>query len=269
MHDDIQKEQAIQKLNREKKRITGFEAPMYLEQKFEKVRAKLFAVFDPFVGDGKHDNTLGRFLQLINGIENGLYASIYHLNTIEKKERAIKKIAISIFKEVPIPANTTGSIGGGDTRQLDYEYQAFHLALRRTFEYLAQLVSYTLDLKRCTFRELPKAIKKKELTPFNEKMISCHEKIMRDCSELIGPRNNGGQSIRDQIAHYDAVDFGCFNVAWYDEKLTVFFAGGGHKTGPNTKATLASILGADVEKVESAVFDMLSAMNFPLEDHIH
>jgi len=263
MESDLQRIRASQELMRAQNQITGFRAPEYLEKKFREIREDLFIVFDPFVGDGYHDNELGRFLELINAIENGLYASLYHLQSVEQMEMAIKDIAIAIFREIPVPDNRTGSIGGGDTRQLDYEYQAFHFALRRTLEYLAQLVAYTFGIKIGSFRELAKKVQNRDPTKLSLRVVDCHKVIMQDCTDLIGPRSNGRQTIRDQIAHYDSVDFGCLNVAWYGGSLKVFFSGGGHKTGPDTKASLSAILGQDVKKVEGAIFEMLSAMDFP------
>ncbi len=149
---------------------------------------------------------------------------------------------------------------------MDFEYQAFHFALRRTLEYTAQLVGYSFGTQVSSFRKLKKGIADKQPELLVKAAVECHSALMERLADLIPPKDER-QSVRDRIAHYNDVKFGTLNVSWEGDELKVFVAGGGHKANREIES-LAKVLTNDLMLVETAVFDLLRSIDFPSGEYI-
>jgi len=72
---------------------------------------------------------------ILTSVQEGLYASLYHLIRTESIENAGLAIAERHAPSLGMPPSS--GAGGGNSRALNCEYQAFAFAIRRTLEYLA------------------------------------------------------------------------------------------------------------------------------------
>ena len=122
--------------------LAGFELPPDSRRRFLALHASLTAMPRPpllarlTIEGGSRKDWLTPLTEAVLGhVQEGLAAYHYHLSNIELIEHEITALAQRSLAELQIP--TPSAIGGGNTRRLNFEYQAFVFAARRTMEYLA------------------------------------------------------------------------------------------------------------------------------------
>lgn len=125
------------------------------------------------------------------------------------------------------------AVAGGNTRRMNFEYQAFVFALRRTLEYFAVSVGafFKHDVHRIP--KLAHIISGAEPRDISEKVSLVLEESLRKLSDILPP-DNKERSVRDQLAHWRAVDAGVFNItrAYGSNRILIAICGGGENLRP-------------------------------------
>jgi len=212
--------------------VSGFNTPKRCTIDFKRLHEKIIA--DPLPETLKHlikKSDKGRdwltiFRSAILGnVQEGLTASYYHLLNIESIENEMIAIASKEIQNIDLK---NGGISGGNTSKLNYEYQAFVFALRRTLEYLASSISSFFKCEGNRIRHVEKMIKGREPKEINEKISKIVSKAIVQLADIL-PSNDDGLSVRDTLAHWKAVDAGIFNISEHDDEIIITLVGGGEK----------------------------------------
>ncbi len=106
------------------------------------------------------------FWGFFGDVKHGLAAAHYHLQNLEAIESGVYSHAMgNIPKLLP---EKSGSIAGGSSLRLDFEYQAFIFALRRTLEYSAHSIAAYFKTEVKGFRKLARTIGEAHSTTPND-----------------------------------------------------------------------------------------------------
>lgn len=159
-----------------------------------------------------------RHSDAMSSVESAVSAAYYHGEHLAQMEHLILAYP---QREAAMKILGNATIGGGNTRKLDFEYQAFIFAYRRALDYLALAIAALLKQEFHSFRELPKSLERHADVPWVQTLVAMHGKH----SPKLGNFMNTGDklSTRDRIAHYEAVPAGCLNCT----PRGIFLAGGG------------------------------------------
>lgn len=208
-------------------------------------------------------------------LREGLGASYYHAeNAATLEQRAVKAAANALERLEPGDHPSVKQIY---TRKLNYEYQAYRLALRRTLDYLAVTVCAFFKRPCNSINGVEKALKKAtDELDRRDRIVPCVNQVRVDLADIIGV---GFLSVRDQIAHWAAVEAGTLAIHWGKNLTAVSMAKGGEKLDPwvfsfepprpiNYGVTtgfhrLGLKLREQIERVETAIFAVLGELGFP------
>ena len=166
-----------------------------------------------------------RFMQGLDACRSGYAAARYHLSRQNEIEHAIH-LALEPFDfSERLQRGTTTAFSA--TRKLHYEYQAFVLAYRRSLDGLAYCLSTFFRQEQTSFRRFCKVLPKYHpasvaiaLAETTSLHISKFDFVIAD---------ERGKSVRDRIAHREAVQAGTINVGTFGTQLV----GGGENLLPN------------------------------------
>jgi hypothetical protein len=113
---------------------------------------------------------------------------------------------------------------GGNTRKLDFEYQAYVLAYRRCLEYLAIGLCGYFRIKSNSFKRLPRTLQnvRKKDRHVAAALSAVHANFVEELAFVLSAET-GPHSTRDLISHYEYVDAGVVNLTPHGFVL----AGGG------------------------------------------
>ena len=204
-------------------------------------------------------------------VREGLGASYYHAGNAEEIEAEMMKRCTDALEALEAP--DWPSVTRLYTRKLNYEYQAFQFALRRTLDYLARAAAAFFKTECASINGLAKALDRTDFPEISGRVIACVEGAREDLADVIEKPN-----VRDQIAHYEAVEAGQLNIHWGKNFTIVSLAAGGEKFSPFMFSTnppprrygssigfhrLAPALRNQLERVEQLVFDVLAELGFP------
>lgn len=211
---------------------------------------------------------------VLTSVQEGLYASQYHLTRVESIEDAVVEIAKRHAPSLDMPPGS--GAGGGNSRALNCEYQAFAFAIRRTLEYLAVATAAFFKTECHSIRRLGGAINSREPADIRSRVQSAlaeHLPLLRD---ILPDDKHSDRSLRDRLAHWESVPAGSFNVSKTSWGYDIGVAGGGHELPPfrprpseaanssgqmvAASKTLGPVLREQYERVERAVFDVLGAI---------
>jgi hypothetical protein len=110
---------------------------------------------------------------------------------------------------------------------LSFEYAAFVFSVRRPLDYLAVCIGAYFKAQSHSARRVAKVID--DLPP-----VTARKKVQRRLRtgklvRLIGDPSN--RSVRDEMAHYRAIESGIYNVRWDSiaGRLEIVLAGGGER----------------------------------------
>ncbi|MBI1923275.1 hypothetical protein HYR99_03390 [Candidatus Poribacteria bacterium] len=217
-------------------KAASFELPEPTKKKFLSVHSlitttpQLATLSRLTIEGGSRKDWLKRFTSaVLDDVQEGLAASYYHLANIEHIEQEVISAALSTLAHLEQKIGTT--VGGGNTRKLNFEYQAFAFSIRRTMEYLAASVNAFFKRDGNRIRDLVASIKGAEPTELREKVRTKAEKLLQGLQDLLPPSRDD-LSVRDQLAHWKTVPAGHLNVTWTPTGILVGFAGGGQNINP-------------------------------------
>lgn len=142
----------------------------------------------------------------LTNIPDGLGASYYHLSNIEAIERGVTALAVT-HRHLWQPGQ---GVAGGNTARLDYEYQAFLFALRRTLEYLAKSVCAFFKQRHKSIKKVADTIKTAEPSDIRERVLATLKAGLDGLPSVLslGPK----RSPRDRLAHWETFDAGVLNI---------------------------------------------------------
>jgi hypothetical protein len=272
-------EQALRPVRDAVLEVVDFALPEEVAARFNRIeveiRAKPPAVARLVRKEGDRRNW---YLTFGNGVvwsvREGLGASHYHAaNAADLEERVVQAAADELAKLEPPDWPSVKPIW---TRKLNYEYQAYRFALRRTLDYLAVAVCAFFKQECNSINGVSKALKNaSEELERRDCVVARVSRARDDLEDIIGI---GKMSLRDEIAHWEAVDAGIFKIHWGKNFTIASLAEGGERLQPwlfssdepprNYGAAigfhrLAPRLRAELERVETAVFEILAELGFP------
>ena len=145
---------------------------------------------------------------LLGDVQNAFAGALYHCQQLRDIEQAVM-VAIEKYNYRQALINST--IGGGNTLKLDFEYQAFVLAARRTLEYLTRTMSARFKDKTNSFKDISKTINRFSSDAARESLSKIHLEYSGEFEFLVS--SGSRKSTRDLISHYDFVSAGTVNLS--------------------------------------------------------
>lgn len=164
---------------------------------------------------------------ILNSLQEGLCATSYHLSKIEAMELDMLHIAETYVPKLGV-SPTSSAMAGGNSRGLNFEYQAFAFALRRSLEYLGVAVAAYFKADCHSIRALLKSIEGAaplERAQAIRVIYGHHTETLQD---VIPKDKDVKRSLRDRLAHWEAVGAGCFNLSRTPFGYSIGIFGGGH-----------------------------------------
>jgi len=186
----------------------------------------------------------GRFMQGLEACRGGYAASLYHLGRLEEIEDGLHEILSRFDFTRTFPPGSSAAFG--NTRRWDFEYQAFVLAYRRSLDGLAWGLSTYFKAEQSSFRQFAKALPKYHPASVATPLAAACARHMENFAFVMGAER--GLSVRDRIAHREAVQAGTINVGAYGHRII----GGGENLG------LADF--ADRQRLSEALRNRLHAL---------
>lgn len=175
--------------------------------------------------------------RMVNGmlgdVQNSLAGALYHCQQLRDLEIEVMA-AIEKFNYRQVLVNST--IGGGNTLKLDFEYQAFVLAARRTLEYLTRTMSARFKDKTNSFKDISRTINRFSSTIARDRLHGIHQEYSTEFEFLVSSGNK--KSTRDVISHYDFVSAGTVNLS----SRGFIIAGGAENLDPFMGQTLSEVV---------------------------
>lgn len=262
-------------------KAASFELPESTKKKFLSIHSSITAtpqlatLSRLTVEGGSRKDWLKRFTSaVLDDVQEGLAASYYHLANIEHIEQEVISAALSTLAHLEQKIGTT--LGGGNTRKLNFEYQAFAFSIRRTMEYLAASVNAFFKRDGNRIRNLVASIEGAEPVELSEKVRIKTGKLIQGLQDLLPSGDD--LSVRDQLAHWKTVPAGHLNVTWTPTDILVGFAGGGQNIHPWGSETglelkyeemggigfmhLTPVLQNQIMRVDDLIFSLYSEMGF-------
>lgn len=194
--------------------------------------------------------------------QDGLTAGYYHCRNVERIEHAVDDVARRIYANPPAEMPETNATI--TARKLTYEYQAFILALRRSFDYLAGALTLGFGCEQASsFKDVPKKLKHATTQDraAADALSAKIKPILMAFPEVFGDQK--GQSVRDQISHRRSVPGGQYTF-WFrpGNPVAVELNGGGENLpllGDHTQAPgrLCAILLARLVRFEDTFMDLV------------
>jgi hypothetical protein len=252
---------------KELERVAGYVPPTELSEPFSTLQQRLaHGLPDCLTHLHSHRSErvdwLRRFRSSVLGsLQEGVYASSYHLSRIQSIESEMLQIAEQFLPQLGKPVTSSG-MGGGNSRALNFEYQAFAFALRRTLEYLAVAVAsfFKSDCHsiRSLYRNLDGA------TPVDRALqiravLAEHMPALQD---VIPFDKDTRRSLRDRLAHWEAIPAGTFNVSRGPWGASIGLVGGGHnlrhpmttEPDPAFAELLSPVLRDQLERIHALIW---------------
>lgn len=249
--------------------LAGFDLPTEVERRFLAIWASLKADPKPpslarlTVGGGARRDWYMPLVGFILGdVQEGIACCYYHLSRIEEIERQISALS-KLLPEVRDILSNVGT-AGGNTRALDFEYQAFVFALRRTLEYFANSVGSFFKKQMRSFKDLRGDLADAMPEDFRERVVKSLDRAMGDLIKSGLLSQGEEKSVRDRLAHRNAVSAGAFHVSYTPDSVLVGIFGGGEKLRPGTASAtmLTEAVRLRLELAENLIFDCYKDLGF-------
>jgi hypothetical protein len=197
-------------------RVAGFSLPPSLDRLFSQHR-KYFAV-NP-IADLDGTKWFKKYSgAMFHSCQGAVTAVLYHQSNLSQLERNVLSFR-QLSKLLERLDRTT--IGGGKTQKLDFEYQAFVFAFRRSLDYFARGVACLLKQEFPSFRRLPVILERNRDRKWVQDLLIIHGKYVPLLGTFLSDETK--RSTRDELAHYCHVPAGCLNV---NAKGVCLFGGG-------------------------------------------
>lgn len=214
-------------------KVAGYQAPKSLLDSFSSLQSMLFDEHTSSLNHLRHPRPGGPdWLQryrsgMLDNVQEGIYACCYHLSRIEDIESAMLQIAKSYLSALG-PTPTGSCVAGGNSRALNFEYQALAFSLRRTLEYVGVAVGAYFKSDCHSIRQLSKIVHGREPTDQANLVVECLSKQLPGLEDILPSDKQVHRSLRDRLAHWEAVKAGCFNISSSPRGFMVGLVGGGH-----------------------------------------
>lgn len=158
---------------------------------------------------------------------------LYHYERLKNIESVVIE-NIEKFNYRQVLGDTT--IGLGNTRILDFEYQAFILAYRRCLDKLARAIAAYFKNDFHSFNGFGTFLENKKPQQITRPLINLHAKFYPRFEFVLSRGDR--KSIRDKISHYEYVPAGTINLS----RRGFVLVGGGEKLGldNNSETTFLS-----------------------------
>lgn len=204
-----------------------------------------------------------RFMGGLDACRLGYAASSYHLGRVREIEGQVHRILEKVDFSTIIPRNTVSTLG--TMRRLDFEYQAFVMAYRRSLDGFAWGLSTYFGESQSSFRRLAKTI-----TNYSPKPVALA--LGQMCTKHIGHfdfvmADERGKSVRDRMAHKEAVQAGVINVGSFGHRVI----GGGEGLGlgdlPAMPPHLGDVLAKRLGDLQFCIADILGAFQSAVTAH--
>lgn len=185
--------------------VTFFELPNGRRSAFRRFHAFATDPQPDYIKRWRSAPDTERFYQAhVDGIlthaQSGLAAAHYHAQRLAEMEALVGAyLSKSAFAET-MPANHSLTLGA--TPKLDYEYQAFVLACRRTLDYLAGGLAAYFKTSARNFRKLPRGLGRAIDSPVGQALVAVHSRHLAPLDFIL---DEGPDSLRNRIAHHEHV----------------------------------------------------------------
>jgi len=258
--------------------ITGFRHLDPHRKEFEAAFDRAMLLDNLAPEGGARRDWRSELIAALGSVGHGLAACHYHLSRLEEVERQVQDM---LLREKAVSLLQDGVVIGRGTPTIDFEYHAFAFAIRRTLEYAAQSVGAFFKTQAYRIRDLERSISRgspEDLRDRIQQRLRSSLPALRD----ILPDDSQPPSVRDRLAHYEAVPCGVLNIGRRGDKLVVGFWGGGEKlnwfgSGPKglvpgeekeflTLHMLSPVLKRQLSKVEGLVMGMYSDLGLRERD---
>lgn len=254
--------------------VAGFDLPAASQERFSGVHRHLTTIPPPETlrrlvppGDGRPD-WLGRLTtKILDNVQEGVGACHYHLQAIRAIESDLHSRALAELARLNLPTTSNFGVGGGNTRRLNYEYQAFLLATRRTLEYFAGSVAAFFKSDDPGLRGLANSIARSEPVAERVRVI---EKLDRNSALVESLLSQHPRiTVRDRVAHWEPVQAGTFNLVCIpgsDPPLHLGLMGGGEELfalvpfDTDERTGLSDELAEVLERIEVLIFESYQAL---------
>lgn len=260
----------------------GFELPERSLVRFRDVHSHLTQVPRPALlsrlepqADGKRNWYRRLTARILDNVQEGIGACHYHLANIAEIESELHQIVRESVPRLGLPTHTPYTVGGGNTRRLNYEYQAFVLAARRTMDYFAGSVAAFFKEEDPSLGKLARCIRRSEPQEQRESVLAVlheHEDLV---AEVLSqpPR----MTVRDQVAHYQPVQAGTLNLIFNpaaEPSFHVGLMGGGEELltfdtlDGDPRLALTDALRRLLDRIERLIFESYAAMGIASADDV-
>ena len=260
--------------------VAGYELPTKSRGRFVEVHGALtqtprldsLARLEPRT-EGRPDWLRRLTSKILDNVQEGVGACHYHLETIRAVEGELHSRARSEVARLELSATSNFAAAGGNTRRLNYEYQAFLLATRRTLEYFAGSVAAFFKANDPGLRSLSNSIATSQPPEERERVLRVLERNASLIEELLSqhPRI----TVRDRVAHWEPVQAGTFNLICIPDANPPFqlgLMGGGEElvafcpVDLDPQLTLSDALGGVLEEIELLIFESYQALGLTIRD---
>jgi len=203
-----------------------------------------------------------RFMTGFDACRAGYAASVYHLGRLRAIEDAIHDVLARYNFAKSFRPGAVGALGS--TRRWDFEYQAFVLAYRRSLDALAWGLSTYFKAEQSSFPRFAKALPRLHPTPVAIALGAACTRHIGTLDLVIDPLR--GRSVRDRIAHREAVAAGVINVGTFGHRVL----GGGEQLGlsdPGNPRRLADSLQSRLAALHACIGGALTAFRSAVTDY--
>lgn len=145
---------------------------------------------------------------MLGDVQNSLACVHYHCEQLTHLEQNAMA-AFEKFECRSVLGNST--IAPGNTLKLDFEYQAFVLACRRTLDHMSiSMAAYFKDRSN-SFRKIDKTLHRFKSKQASDMLLAIYNEHRAHFNFVA--TDGYGLSIRDRIAHYEFVPAGVVNLS--------------------------------------------------------
>jgi len=247
--------------------FSSFNFPPTLENNYQKLHKVILANPKPPVlahltieGGSRRDWFKIFKESVLSNTIDGFGASYYHFTNIEFIEKEFFSLVVKELPNLQIPPWST--IGGGNTRRINYEYQALAFSLRRTMEYFAIGIGAFFKCDVTRIRKLSNAIENAEPKDLRKQVQKRLEESFLRIEDLLPPRDGKEKSVRDRLAHWNSVPAGHFNVSRGQDEYMIGLFGGGENLSSRVTLPIITLEGKDntvfkVSKLSPVLFNQI------------
>jgi hypothetical protein len=248
---------AVEELGREIERIAGFRRDPHSD--IRRALSVVASCDSHLRRAGQPDSDwLSNFFTSLADLQQALWCIAYHRERVEFIEQGLTA-RIAEHPRAAELQRRNGTLGGGNTLALDFEYQAFVLACRRALEYLGCALFYYFKQNRgySPFKDARARMAKPhplKPAPVHVALRAAFEEVSSLCEPFLTEQGDGTRSVRDTLTHYSYVPAGVLNIT----PRGVNLVGGGEDLPGWPQAPGAQQLAEALKRADSAISDVVS-----------